>query len=701
MTVVELAEESSLLAWHQEPLIGWFDPGETIERRARACYRLCMWHRAVGVMVVCWLGTACNQLLGIPEVTQGRLVAGRVHGLWDGADGVKLRLMANGVDTLLTASNGEFHFQPQFAPGTSYTVTVVTPPPLQHTCIVDGGGNGVVPDADVASVSIACTGPAMTVGFSGPWAWTFDPTEETQAFSGSVIAREVALTIDGPRITSASVNGTAVALGQPSAAISLPLGPTSVHVGVTASGGLSKTYELVFQRGTAIIDQLTYGKASNTGTNDAFGFSMSLSGNTLAVGAPGEASATTDPTDNNAPGAGAVYVFVRTGTTWIQQAYLKASNIDAKDAFGTSVSLSGDTLAVGAPGEDSASDPADNTAQDAGAVYVFIRKDGNWSQQAYVKASNIGAKDQFGKSVSLSQDTLAVGAPLEDSANANDQTDNSAPDSGAVYVFVRKGVSWNNPPVYLKASNLEAGDQFGSSVSVSGDSLAVGAVNEASGTGSQTDNSAPGAGAVYVYLRTGTTWAQQAYLKASNAGTGYLFGWSVALSQDTLAVGSITEPSAATGVNGNQTDQSAPGSGAAYVFSRDGTTWIEQAYIKASNTGPGDTFGTSVALSGELLAVSAIAEASSATGTNGNQVDNSTTGAGAVYVYLRTGTTWAQQAYLKASNTGMSDNFGGSIALSPDTRVISAPTEASGSTGFSGNPADDSTPRSGAFYAFR
>jgi hypothetical protein len=662
-----------------------------------------MWRRAVGVMVVCWLGTGCNQLLGIPDVTQGRVVGGRVHGLWDGADGVELRLMANGVDKLLTASaNGAFHFQPQFAPGTSYTVTVVNNP-VQHTCIVDGGGNGVVGDADVTGVSIACTGPAMTVGFSGPWAWTFDPTEETQMLSGSVMARELALTIGGPRITGATVDGTAVPLGQPSTAIPLPLGSTSVRIGVTASGNLSKTYELVFQRGAAIIDQLTYGKASNTGQNDTFGFSISLSGNTLAVGAPGEASATaTDPANNAAPGAGAVYVFVRTGASWIQQAYLKASNIDMGDGFGTSVSLSGDTLAVGAPGEASATatDPTDNTASGAGAVYVFIRKDGAWSQQAYVKAQNIGAKDQFGQSVSLSQDTLVVGAPKEDSATAGDPTDNNAPDAGAVYVFVRNGVVWN-PQGYLKASNVESGDQFGSSVSVSGESLAVGAVNEASGTGNPADNTAPGAGAVYVFTRASRMWTEQAYLKASNAGMGYLFGSSVALSQDTLAVGSLSESSAATGVNGNQNDHSASGSGAAYVFVRDGTTWTEQAYIKASNTGPGDTFGSSVAVSGEILAVSAIAEASNTTGINGNQADNSATGAGAVYVYLRTGTTWAQQAYLKASNTGMSDNFGGSIALSLDTLVIAAPSEASGSTGFTGNPADNSTPRSGAFYAFR
>jgi len=224
-----------------------------------------MWHRAIGVMVVCWLGTACNQLLGIPDVAQGRHVTGRVRGLWDGADGVSLRLVADRVDTLLTVSaNGEFHFPPQFAPGASYTVTVATNP-LQHTCVVDGGGNGVVPDADVASVSIACTGPAMTVGFSGPWGYAFDPTQDTQTFSGSVIAAEVALTIGGSGIASATIHDTGVTLGQPSAAIALPLGETSVRVGVSASGGLSKNYVLVFQRGAAVVDQITYGKASNTG----------------------------------------------------------------------------------------------------------------------------------------------------------------------------------------------------------------------------------------------------------------------------------------------------------------------------------------------------------------------------------------------------------------------------------------------------
>ena len=196
---------------------------------------------AVGFMVVCWLG-ACNQVLGIPDVIQGHRVGGRVHGLWDGADGVALRLMADGVDTLLTVSaNGEFLFEPQFTSGASYTVTVATNP-VQHTCVVDGGGNGrIVADADVTSVSIACAGPMVTIAFSGPWGWAFDSTEEMQTFAGSVIAQDIAFTISGSGVSSASVNGSAVKLGEPTAAIVLPLGPTTVRVELSASGGLSKT----------------------------------------------------------------------------------------------------------------------------------------------------------------------------------------------------------------------------------------------------------------------------------------------------------------------------------------------------------------------------------------------------------------------------------------------------------------------------
>jgi hypothetical protein len=136
-------------------------------------------------------------------------------------------------------------------------------------------------------------------------------------------------------------------------------------------------------------------------------------------------------------------VFTRTGGVWSQQAYVKASNTEVSDQFGASLALSGDSLAVGAPGEDSNAtgingNQADNSASTSGAVYVFTRTGGVWSQQAYVKASNTGALDEFGTSLALSGNTLAIGAYFEDS-NATgiggNQSDNSAQDSGAVYVY--------------------------------------------------------------------------------------------------------------------------------------------------------------------------------------------------------------------------------------------------------------------------
>jgi hypothetical protein len=157
----------------------------------------------------------------------------------------------------------------------------------------------------------------------------------------------------------------------------------------------------------------------------------------------------------------------------------------------------------------------------------------------------------------------------------------------------------------------------------------------------------------------------EAYVKASNTGEYDVFGYSVTLSGDTLAVGAPNEASNAIGVNGNQADNSAPYSGAVYVFRRSGSTWAQEAYLKASNTGAG--FGNSVALDGDTLAVGATGEASNATGVNGNQTDESASGSGAVYVFRRSGSAWAQEAYIKASNTEEYDHFGRSVALDSDT----------------------------------
>lgn len=458
----------------------------------------------------------------------------------------------------------------------------------------------------------------------------------------------------------------------------------------------------------------TYIKASNTGEVDFFGASIAISadGSTLAVGASRESSAATgvngDQQDDSAPLAGAVYVLVRDGDTWVQQAYLKGSAAPAFAQFGWSVALSADgsTLAVGAPAADPDSTPG------PGAAYVFKRTGSTWAESIRIGPSDPNRFDRLGWSVALSGDglTLAVGATADASSAIGidgDPTDASMPGAGAVHVY-RAGDPWRHQ-AYIKASNTWRRAGFGYAVALSGDgsSLVVGAPTENSDAtgigGEQTNHRAPSAGAVYAFTRAGTAWAQQEYIKGSNTARSDSFGWSVALSSDarTLAVGAIGESSAATGVNGDQSSNAAPAAGAAYVFSNAADTWSQQAYVKASNTTGSDLFGWSVALSadGSALAVGAEVEDSASTGLNGEQHNNNATAAGAVFRYIRTSSAWHQAAYIKASNTGAGDAFGACLALSADgTLAVGAFGESSDATGIDGDQDNDRAGGAGAVY---
>jgi hypothetical protein len=189
-----------------------------------------------------------------------------------------------------------------------------------------------------------------------------------------------------------------------------------------------------------------------------------------------------------------------------------------------------------------------------------------------------------------------------------------------------------------------------------------------------------------VFTRTAGVWSQQAYIKASNTDASDEFGIGVALSGDTVVVGAKGEDSNATGIDGDQSDNSAAFAGAVYVFTRTAGVWSQQAYIKASNTDAGDLLGWTIALSGDRLAVSAIGEASAATGINGDQSDNSATGAGAAYVFTRDGTgVWSQENYVKASNTDAGDWYGATVALLGETLVVGARLEDSAATGIDGD----------------
>ena len=477
--------------------------------------------------------------------------------------------------------------------------------------------------------------------------------------------------------------------------------------------------ETVSVNGT-LTEATGYIKASNTEPEDRFGYSVALSadGTTLAVGAYFEDSTAGDESNNDVPNNGAVYVFSHENDNWQQQAFLKASNAGAFDQFGFSVALAGDgnTLAVGARLEDSGATGIDgngnnNDASNSGAVYVFSRNGSDWSQQAYIKASNTGDGDEFGSSVALATDgnTLAVAAINEDS-NATgingDGSNDSARDSGAVYIFSRSGSAWSQQ-AYVKASNTGEDDYFGHSLTLAGDgnTLAVGAIQE-----DGTDNALTESGAVYVFSRDADTWQQHAFLKANNTEAFDQFGVSVALAGDgnTLAVGAHREDSSATGVNGDESDNTAANSGAVYVFTRSDMAWAQQAFLKASHAGVGDNFGFSVAMAtdGNTLAVGAVNESSSAQGINGDESDNTASSSGAVYVFSRSDADWHQQAYVKASNTGADDNFGRAIALAADgeTLAVGAAYEDNNATGTNDDatalPGDDSASNSGAVYLY-
>lgn len=405
--------------------------------------------------------------------------------------------------------------------------------------------------------------------------------------------------------------------------------------------------------------------------------------------------------------------------------YFKASNTDTDDQFGTSVALSkdGKTLAVSAIHEDSDSQGIDgldnNDGDNSGAVYVFTNQDGEWLQQAYIKADNADNKEQFGTSIALSADgnTLVVGAKYEDSDAKGingDGGNNSRAKSGAVYVFERDSDSVWTQHSYIKASEPGAGDEFGWQVALSDDgaTLAVAAIDEDSNAtgvgGDDADNSMTDTGAVYVFALSNQIWSQQAYIKATvTSDNGDMFGYAVDLSGDgnTLAVGSINESSDAVGIDGDQVNNDLPNSGAVYIYSRSGLVWTSGSYIKASNTGQADKFGSSISLSqdGSTLSVGAFGEGSSSAGVSGDQLDNSAPQSGAVYIFGFDGLTWQQHAYIKASNmVDIQDSFGFSNALSDDGTqlVVGAYFEASSSVGLEGDQGDNSAIKSGAVYSY-
>jgi hypothetical protein len=388
---------------------------------------------------------------------------------------------------------------------------------------------------------------------------------------------------------SVAVSADTVVVGAPEEDSATTGINSTPNEGATDSGAA-----YVFIRSGSVWSQQAYMKpaavaATGAGAGDEFGWSVAISGDTVAVGAYDEASSSLGINSGpnlGAPGAGAAYVFARSGGGWSQQAYLKPAAVgttQANDHFGAAIAVSGDTVVVGAFDEDSSSLGINSTPNEvaggAGAAYVYFRSAGVWSQQAYLKPAAVGPVGQaghfFGASVAVSGDTVVVGANHESSSTLgiNTTPNDSASSSGAVYVFTRSAGVWSQQ-AYVKPSAVgttQVGDDFGISVALSGDTLVVGADGEdSSTTGINTtpNESAALAGAAYVFTRSAGVWSQQAYLKPAAVGSsqaGDKFGWSVAVDGDTAVVGAYLEDSSSLGVN-SSANEGAVDSGAAYVF---------------------------------------------------------------------------------------------------------------------------------------
>ena len=355
-----------------------------------------------------------------------------------------------------------------------------------------------------------------------------------------------------------------------------------------------------------------------------FGHSVSLDGNTALIASLG--------VDDNGDAIHSVYVFTRTKTTWTQQTKLSASDGAPYDNFGFSVSLSGDTALIGACADD-------DNGNESGSAYVFTRNGTTWIQQAKLLASDGAEGDLFGSTVSLSGNTALIGADCDDDGGFL---------SGSAYVFSRTGITWTQQQK-LTASDSAAWEWFGRSVSLDGNTALIGT----------------GAESAYVFTRTGTIWAQQAKLLASDGEADDAFGWSVSLDGDTALIGAELD-----------TNDNGIGAGSAYVFTRTGATWTQQAKLLASHGTNLDNFGEAISLDGDTALIGAPAYMQIVIGI------------GSVYIFTRSGTTWTQHQKLRTLDNAPYNSYGSSVSLDNNIALIGAPFD------------DDKGDQSGSAYVF-
>ena len=328
--------------------------------------------------------------------------------------------------------------------------------------------------------------------------------------------------------------------------------------------------------------------------------------------------------------AGAARVFVRTVNGWAQEATLLAADGLADDQLGHAVAIDGDTIVLGAFRDDHTGNG------NAGSAYVFVRSGSTWTQQAKLVGSGASAADLSGTSVAIAGDTIAVGSPGDEVGMPNA--------TGVVYIFVRSGSVWSQQAAIRPADSI-AGDYFGHSVALSGNTLAAGA--------SRDDDVGDSAGSAYIFVRSGSTWSQQAKLLASDGGFTDQFGWSIGISGDVVAVGAPYY------------DGAAIDTGVAYAFARTSGVWTQESILEPVALGGGQRAGWSVAVDGAFALV----------GVPDDPVPGST-GGGSARLFRRAGTSWSEET--KIAHDAARGNLALSVSISGDTVIAGAPFDSLG-----------------------
>ena len=346
---------------------------------------------------------------------------------------------------------------------------------------------------------------------------------------------------------------------------------------------------------------------SDGASSNRFGYSTAISGDVALVGAYLD--------DDNGADSGAAYIFRWNGSNWVEEQKLLPSDGAADDYFGYSVSISGDVALVGTYLDD------DNGA-DSGAAYIFRWNGSNWVEEQKLLPSDGAADDYFGLSVSISGNIALIGAYGDDDNGSS---------SGSAYIFRWNGSNWIEEQKLL-ASDGAGGDNFGRSVAMGGDVALVGAYGD--------DDNGSSSGSAYIFRWNGSNWIEEQKLLASDGADYDYFSYSVSISGNVVLVGTYND------------DDNGSSSGSAYVFRWNGNIWEEEQKLFPSDGTESDRFGYSVSINGDVALIGAY--------LNDENSDNS----GSAYVFRWNGTSWVEEQKLVASDGGTYDYFGYSVSIS-------------------------------------